>query len=54
MPGQANTVSVTIAKAMTEPNSSPMTVTIGIRMLRSTCTPMTRLWLRPLARANLT
>ena len=54
MPGQANTVSVTMAKAMTEPNSRPITVTMGIRMLRSTWTPITRALVSPLARANLT
>ena len=54
MPGQANTLSVTIAKAITLPNSSPITVTIGIRMLRSTWTPMTRALESPFARANLT
>ena len=54
MPGQAKIVSVTIANAITEPNSSPITVTIGIRMLFSTCTPITRALLRPLARANFT
>ena len=32
----------------------PITVTIGIRMLRSTCTPMTRPLVRPFARANFT
>ena len=42
VPGQAKIDSVTIAKAITEPSSSPITVTIGIRMFFSTCTPITR------------
>ena len=32
MPGHANTVSVTVEKAIKEPNSSPITVTIGIKI----------------------
>ena len=54
MPGHAKMVSVTIAKAMTEPNSSPVTVTIGIMMFFSTCTRTTRSMDRPLARAKRT
>ena len=54
MPGQAKIVSVTIAKAMRPPNSTPTTVTIGIRMFLSTCTQTMRRSDRPLARANFT
>ena len=54
MPGQAKIVSVTTAKATREPNSRPMTVTIGIRMYLRTWTPITRRGGRPFARANLT
>ena len=54
MPGQANTVSVTTAKAIIEPSSRPTTVTIGIRMFFSTCTPTMRVRDRPLARAKRT
>ena len=54
MPGHANTLSVTIANPISAPNWRPITVTIGIRMLRSTCTPITRELVRPLARANFT
>ncbi|MCY1367674.1 hypothetical protein D9M69_546180 [compost metagenome] len=54
MPGQAKIDSVTIANAMIEPNCSAITVTIGIRMFFSTCTPTMRVLDRPLARANLT
>ena len=54
MPGQANTLSVTTAKAMVEPSSSPTTVTTGIMMFFSTCTKITRAGVSPLARANLT
>ncbi len=53
IPGQAKTVSVTTAKATTEPNSSPSTVTTGIIMFFNRCTRMTRVSLKPLARANL-
>ena len=52
IPGQAKIVSVTMANAITDPNSSPMIVTMGMRMLRSTCTPMTRALESPLARAK--
>ena len=38
MPGHAKMVSVTIAKAMRLPNSTPTTVTIGIMMFFRTCT----------------
>ena len=54
MPGQAKIDSVTIAKAITEPSSRPITVTIGIRMFFRTCTPITRRGASPLARANFT
>ena len=54
MPGHANTLSVTTANATTEPNSSPITVTIGIMMFLSTCTPTIRALESPLARANFT
>ena len=54
MPGQPNTVSVTIANATVLANSRPITVTIGIMMFLSTCTPTTRNGARPLARANFT
>ena len=54
MPGQANTVSVTMAKATIEPSSSPMMVTTGIMMFFSTWTSTTRRGDRPLARANFT
>ena len=54
MPGHAKIVSVTIAKAITEPNSSPITVTIGIRMFFSTCTRTMRRSDTPLARAKRT
>src|SRR5690606_1835702 len=53
-PGHEKMLSVTTAKAMVEPSSSPSTVTSGISVLRSTCTPTTRSGDRPLARANLT
>ncbi len=53
MPGQEKTVSVTTAKATVWPNSSPLTVAIGIMMFLSTCTPTMRFSLKPLARANL-
>ena len=32
IPGHANTVSVTVEKAIKEPNSRPITVTIGIKI----------------------
>ena len=32
IPGQANTVSVTVEKAINEPNSKPTTVTMGINI----------------------
>ena len=51
MPGQAKIVSVTIAKATKMPNYSQSTVTSGIRMFLSRCTPTTRERGRPLARA---
>ena len=54
MPGQANTVSVTTAKAIIEPSSSPITVTTGIMMVLSTCTTTMRVRDRPLARAKRT
>ena len=54
VPGQAKIDSVTMANAMTEPSSRPITVTMGIRMFLSTCTPITRPCERPLARANFT
>ena len=54
VPGQAKIDSVTIANAITDPSSRPITVTIGIRMFFSTCTPITRPGPRPFARANLT
>ena len=54
VPGQAKIDSVTMAKAITDPSSRPITVTIGIMMFFSTCTPMTRRGPRPLARANFT
>ena len=54
MPGHANTVSVTTAKAIMEPSSRPITVTTGIRITLSTCTPMMRTGRRPLARAKRT
>jgi hypothetical protein len=53
MPGHAKMVSVTTANATTWPNSSPDTVTIGIRMFLSRCTRRMRLQDRPFARANL-
>ena len=53
MPGQAKIVSVTIANAITEPNSRPITVTIGIRMFFSTCTPTTRRVAQPLGAREL-
>ena len=53
MPGQANTVSVTTAKAIRPPSSRPITVTTGMRMFFITCTSTTRPELNPLARANL-
>ncbi len=54
LPGQAKIDSVTIAKAITEPSSRPITVTMGMRMFFNTCTPITRPGPRPLARANFT
>ena len=54
MPGQAKTVSVTTAKAIMEPSSSPSTVTMGIMMFLSTCTKRMRVSDTPLARANFT
>ncbi|CFO10387.1 Uncharacterised protein [Bordetella pertussis] len=53
MPGHEKTVSVTTANSTTWPNSRPATVTMGIRMFFSKCTPSTRFSGRPLARANL-
>ena len=53
MPGHAKIDSVTIANAITEPSSSPITVTSGIMMFFSRCTPSTRRRVRPFARANL-
>ena len=52
MPGQAKMLSVTTANAITEPNSRPTMVTIGIMMFFSTCTPMMRESESPLARAK--
>ena len=54
MPGHAKIDSVTTAKAMVEPSSSPITVTIGIRMFLNTWTNTTRRIGRPLARAKRT
>ena len=54
MPGQAKMVSVTTEKAITEPNCSAITVTMGIMMFLSTWTPTMRELESPLARANLT
>ena len=54
MPGQAKIDSVTTEKAMVLPNSSPVTVTTGIRMFLKTCTKVTRKGESPLARANFT
>ena len=53
MPGHAKIDSVTIAKAITEPSSRPITVTIGMRMFLSTCTPITRPWREPLGAREL-
>src|SRR4030095_16737229 len=47
IPGHANPPSLTIANAISAPNCKPITVTIGIRMLRSTCTPITRRLVKP-------
>ena len=38
IPGHANTVSVTVENAISDPNSSPTTVTMGIRIFFSICT----------------
>ncbi len=46
-------VSVTTEKAIRLPNSSPTTVTTGIRIFFKRCTPTMRCRERPLARANL-
>jgi len=54
IPGQANIDSVTTANAITEPNSTPATVTTGTSTFLSTCTPTMRVSLRPLARAKRT
>ena len=52
-PLRGGTVSVTTAKAMTEPISRPRTVTIGMRMLRKAWTKTTRAVDSPFALANL-
>jgi peptide/nickel transport system permease protein len=52
MPGQAKIVSVTIANAISDPNSSPATVTTGIRMFFSTCVRTMPLSETPFARAK--
>lgn len=54
MPGQANTVSVMVEYAISVPNSMPITVTTGIRMLRRMWRRTMRPGLTPLARANFT
>ena len=54
MPGQAKIDSVTTENASSEPNSRPITVTTGIMMFFNTCTPTTRMFDRPLARAKRT
>ena len=53
IPGQAKTVSVTVENAINDPNSSPMIVTIGIKMFFKRCTLITLLSATPLALANL-
>ncbi len=54
IPGHANMDSVTTANAITEPNSTPITVTTGTSTFLSTCTPTIRVSVRPLARAKRT
>ena len=49
MPGRLNTDSVTMAPPMSAPMSAPMKVMTGIRLLRSVCRMITRLFGRPLA-----
>ena len=51
MPGMLKIRSVTMAPPISAPMSMPMKVTTGISELRSTCRPMTRRRVRPLATA---
>ena len=53
MPGQAKIVSVTTEKATRLPNSRPSTVTTGIRMFLSRCTPTMRRCVEPLGAGEL-
>ena len=52
-PGHAKIVSVTVAKAMSVPNSIAKTVIIGIRILGKRCAQIILIELRPRALANL-
>src|SRR6185437_12055135 len=54
MPGQANTVSVTMAPVIRLPTNTPHKVSTGIRALRRQCFQITTRSLRPLMRASLT
>jgi hypothetical protein len=51
MPGHEKMVSVRMAPPSSSPTCRPMVVITGIMALRRACSPMTRLGLRPLARA---
>ena len=54
MPGQANTVSVTMAPVIRLPTNTPHRVSTGISALRRQCFQMTVVSLSPLMRASLT
>ena len=51
-PGHANMDSVTVANAISVPNSMAITVTIGMRMLGRRCAQTILLEGNPLARQN--